>query len=78
MSRGPLRLHLSSHHDDGTPGTVVVVEVRDVRALVAQLHERDYPFMNPGLEEGPGPNMLSTQVIDPSSNRIRFFQRNAV
>jgi len=27
VARGPLVLHLSSHHDDGTPGTVVLVEM---------------------------------------------------
>ena len=29
VSRDGMRLHLSSHHDDGTPGTAVLVEVRN-------------------------------------------------
>src|SRR5579872_3653323 len=32
-----MRLHLSSHHDDGTPGTAVLVVVRNVEALHAEL-----------------------------------------
>lgn len=77
VSRGPLVLHLSSHHGDGTPGGVVLVEVTGIKELHEELHAKGYRFMNPGLEPGPGPNMLSTELIDPFSNLIRFFERNA-
>ena len=76
VSRGPLVLHLSSHHDDGTPGTAVLVEIRGVEELHAELHSRGYRFMNPGIEDGPG-NGRVLQVIDPASNRLRFFERRA-
>jgi predicted enzyme related to lactoylglutathione lyase len=72
VSRQGLRLHLSSHHDDGTPGTAVLVVVRNLDALHADLHKRGYPFLNPGIEpHGPGREM---QLIDPASNRIRFYE----
>jgi hypothetical protein len=29
--------------------------------------------MNPGIEPGPGRHTLSTELIDPFSNLIRFF-----
>jgi hypothetical protein len=48
-----------------------------LKELLNELHAKDYRFMNPGLEPGPGPNMLSTELIDPFSNLIRFFERNA-
>ena len=32
--------------------------------------------MNPGLDQGPGERMLSTELIDPFGNLIRFFERN--
>jgi len=54
VSRGGLVLHLSSHHDDGTPGSAVLVETTGVEALDAELCERNYPFLYPGLEPGPG------------------------
>lgn len=54
VSRDAMRLHLSSHHDDGTPGTVVLVVTTDVAGLHAELAAKDYPFLNPGLEPGPG------------------------
>jgi ribosomal-protein-alanine N-acetyltransferase len=75
VSRGDLVLHLSSHHDDGTPGTAVFIETRGVAALHEQLRTRRYPFLNPGLERvGHGIEMT---LIDPASNRLRFFERDA-
>lgn len=73
VSRDGMRLHLSSHHDDGTPGTAVLVEVRNIDALHTELHERGYPFFNPGIGPGPG-NVREMQLIDPASNRIRFYE----
>ena len=73
VSRDGVVLHLSSHHDDGTPGSVVLIEVRDLEGLHAELRDRPYPFFNPGLEPHPAGREL--QVIDPSSNRLRFFER---
>lgn len=73
VSRGPLVLHPSSHHGDGTPGAAVLVEIEDVEALHAELHTKDYPFLNPGIEpHGVGQEMV---LIDPASNEIRFFER---
>jgi extradiol dioxygenase family protein len=74
VSRGDLVLHLSSHHDDGTPGSAVLVETTGVEALWGELREHDYPFLNPGLEPGPGGGR-ELQLIDPASNRIRFYER---
>jgi hypothetical protein len=76
VSRGPLVLHLSTHHGDGTPGGVVLVEVWGIKDLHRELHAKGYRFMNPGLDEGPGDQMLSTELIDPFANLIRFFERN--
>ena len=74
VSRGELRLHLSSHHDDGTPGTVVLVVTYGVSDLHAELAAKNYPFLKPGLESGPGGNGLEMQLIDPASNRLRFYE----
>jgi hypothetical protein len=73
VSRGPLTLNLSSHHGDGTPGGVVLVYVDNLYALHQELHSRDYPFLNPGIEpHGAG---RETVLLDPASNQIRFFKR---
>lgn len=76
VSRGELVLHLSSHHDDGTPGGAVLVEIRGVDALQAELREKGDPFLNPGVGPGPGGGR-EMQVIDPASNRLRFYERPA-
>lgn len=73
VSRGELRLHLSSHHDDGTPGSAVLVMTSDLDALHSELHKRGYPFLNPGIEPGPAEGR-EMQLIDPASNRIRFYE----
>jgi catechol 2,3-dioxygenase-like lactoylglutathione lyase family enzyme len=73
VSRDDLRLHLSSHHDDGTPGTAVLIVLRNLDALQAELRTRGYPFLNPGVEPGPGGGR-EMQLIDPASNRIRFYE----
>src|SRR4051794_4800061 len=71
VSREDVRISLSSHHGDGTPGAVVIVVVDDASALHAELHSRDYPFMDPGIEaRGVGKEVT---VLDPASNQIRFF-----
>jgi len=76
VSRGELVLHLSSHHDDGTPGGVVFVEIQGLDALHAELREQGYPHLNPGIEPGPGEGR-QMELIDPSSNRLRFYERPA-
>jgi len=73
VSRTGLRLHLSSHHDDGTPGTAVLITVRDVDALHAELRTRRYPVLNPAVEPGPAGGR-ELQLIDPACNRLRFFE----
>ena len=63
VSRDGMRLHLSSHHDDGTPGTAVLVEVRNIDALHSELRKRGYPFFNPGIAMVRGASR-EMQLID--------------
>jgi catechol 2,3-dioxygenase-like lactoylglutathione lyase family enzyme len=76
ISRDSLVLQLSSHHDDGTPGSAVLVHTRGVDALHRELAGRRYPFLSPAVEPGPGGGR-ELQLIDPASNRIRFYERPA-
>jgi hypothetical protein len=70
-------LHLSSHHDDGTPGNAVLIETQGVDALHTELAGKGYPYLNPGVEPGPG-HGREMQLIDPASNRLRFWERPPV
>ena len=38
----------------GPRGTVVLVVTRGLDEFHAELHSRNYPFMNPGVESAPG------------------------
>ena len=70
VSRGSLALHLSEHHGDGTPGSAVYVETRDVRAFHAELSSKAYPYLNPGI----GVDEIGTcmTLLDPFGNTLRF------
>lgn len=75
VSRGALVLHLSSHHDDGTPGGAVLVEATGLADLHAELRAKGYRFLNPALEAGELGHEMT--LIDPASNRLRLLERAA-
>jgi catechol 2,3-dioxygenase-like lactoylglutathione lyase family enzyme len=70
VSRGGMVLHLSEHHGDGTPGTAVYVETSAVRAYHAELQEKGYRYLNPGV----GVDEIGTcmTLLDPFGNTLRF------
>lgn len=72
ISRAGLRLHLSEHAGDATPGGNMVVNIRGIRAFHAELLARNYRYMRPGLERRDWG--LEVTVIDPFNNRIRFIE----
>lgn len=70
ISRGGLELHLSEHHGDGTPGSAVYVETQGVRAYHAELQEKEYAYLNPGVSVDEIGTCLT--VLDPFGNTLRF------
>ncbi|AMJ63804.1 glyoxalase superfamily protein [Bosea sp. PAMC 26642] len=71
VSRSGLKLHLSEHHGDASPGSNVFVRMKGVDAYRAELIGKRYSYSKPGIQEdGPGGRML--EVPDPFGNRIRF------
>ena len=73
VSRAGLVLHLSEHHGDGTPGSVVFVEMVGIRALHAELIAKRYRYFRPGLEEES--YGLTMSVADGFGNGLRFCER---
>jgi catechol 2,3-dioxygenase-like lactoylglutathione lyase family enzyme len=71
VSRDGLRLHLSEHHGDGTPGSVAYVVVSGVRDLHRELNDRQYRHNRPGLVVQDW-GMTELPVIDPFGNRLIF------
>lgn len=74
VHRDDAELDLSEHHGDGTPGTVVRVPVRDVRALRTELLPRLAPRQRPGVEDD-APGGATMTVLDPFGNALRFCER---
>ena len=75
VSRGDLVLHLSEHHGDGTPGTIVYVPTKGVRDLHAELASKEYPHLRPGVETDG--EIACLQLLDPFGNTLRFEERPA-
>lgn len=71
VSRAGLVLHLSEHYGDGTPGSVVYVQMEGVEEFHRELTAKDYGYLRPGLNH-TGHNTVELNVIDPFGNRIRF------
>ncbi|MGH6790727.1 MAG: glyoxalase superfamily protein [Pseudolabrys sp.] len=73
VSRGNLLLHLSEHHGDGTPGSVVYVYMKGIAELHRELNDKNYRHNHPGLEQMPW-GMTQMTVTDPFNNRICFAE----
>lgn len=73
VSRDSLRLHLSEHHGDGSPGIHILVEMTGVEELHREVSSKGYGFMKPGLQdEFYGARAM--HVIDPFGNRVSFTE----
>lgn len=73
VSRSSAKVHLSEHHGDGTPGSVVWIAVDDIKALHAELAGKDYRYAKPGCPED-GPGGPGFELDDPFGNTLRFAQ----
>jgi catechol 2,3-dioxygenase-like lactoylglutathione lyase family enzyme len=72
VSRDGLRLHLTEHHGDTTPGTRVFVAMHGLDDLHAELLAKDYP-MKPGIHTVDWGREIT--VIDPFNNRLTFCEQ---
>lgn len=73
VSSGALKIHLSEHSGDASPGGNMVVTMRGVEAFQKGLIAKNYKYNRPGLEKQDWG--LECQVIDPFGNRIRFMEQ---
>jgi catechol 2,3-dioxygenase-like lactoylglutathione lyase family enzyme len=75
VSRGGVRLHLSSFAGDGVSGGVVYVAVRDVDALHAEFRARGVPIDTGPVDQTWGNREM--YVKDADRNSLRFVQQDA-
>ncbi|WP_127499474.1 glyoxalase superfamily protein [Paenibacillus glycanilyticus] len=73
ISKGGIRLHLSEHHGDCSPGSAIRIEMTGIRELHKDLLDKKYKYARPGLEETPW-NTLECRIGDPFGNRIVFSE----
>lgn len=73
ISRGGMRLHLSEHHGDITPGTTVFVETHALRDFHAEITSENYTFNQPGIDPAPWGGIMM-ETTDPFANRLRFWE----
>ncbi|AFR09739.1 glyoxalase superfamily protein [Nocardiopsis alba] len=71
LRRDELVIDLSGHEGDGTPGSVLWVEVGDVHRLHEELSRSPHPRTPPEIDlEAPGGPTMT--IVDPFTNVIRF------
>jgi uncharacterized glyoxalase superfamily protein PhnB len=71
--RDGLRLFLSEHHGDGSPGAHVRIDVQGVKELHDELSAKGYRYMNPGIREQEW-GARELVVIDPFGNHLAFSE----
>ena len=73
VSRDGLRLHLTEHHGDTTPGTRIFIDMHGIETLHAELSAKNYPYARPGVETVDWGRELT--VTDPFGNRLTFCEQ---
>ncbi|CAN1724118.1 Bleomycin resistance protein [Hyphomicrobium sp. 1Nfss2.1] len=76
VSRADIKLHLSEHHGDASPGSTVFVWMRGIADYHRELTAKKYRYYRPGLEDAAWDAKMM-QVADPFGNRLRFSEPNA-
>jgi len=66
VSRSSLKLHLSEHYGDGTPGSVVYIRGANIAALAKELNAKQASFAR------PSPTDTAPKLTDPFGNVLRF------
>lgn len=71
ISRAGLRLHLTEHYGDATPGSAVFIWMRGIVAFQAELAAKDYRYAKPGLNDAPW-DAKTFMLTDPFGNKLTF------
>jgi len=76
VSRDGLVLHLSEHHGDGTPGSVVYLCVTGLADFHREISSKGYGYMKPGIGDS-GHGSIEVCVTDPFGNSLRINEQVA-
>lgn len=75
VSRTGLKLHLSEHHGDASPGSTVFIWMRGIAEYHRELTAKNYRYYRPGLDDAPWDAKVM-EVGDPFGNKLRFSEPN--
>ncbi|MGG1554842.1 glyoxalase superfamily protein [Paenibacillus ferrarius] len=70
---GALKLHLSEHYGDCTPGSAIRIEIQNLDAFHARLLSQHHAYSRPGIETTPW-QTREVRLTDPFGNRLVFFE----
>jgi catechol 2,3-dioxygenase-like lactoylglutathione lyase family enzyme len=76
VSRDACRIHLSEHHGDGTPGTVIRIEMPaegELEAYQQALRASGYKYYRPDVQDQEW-GTREMVVGDPFGNRLTFYR----
>lgn len=74
LRHGAIRLHLSGHFGDATPGSRVYVEASDVTGYAKSLEAKKYKHARPGLPCPTAWGKVELTITDPFGNRLTFAE----
>ena len=74
VERAGLKLHLSEHHGDSSPGSTTFVLIDGIKSFQAELTAKQYRYGRPSVVRQPWGQQM--EVYDPFGNRIRFCQKH--
>ncbi|MBK5005536.1 glyoxalase superfamily protein [Pseudomonas sp. S32] len=72
IQRDGLKVHLSEHHGDASPGSTLFIPMVNIERLRDELAAKRYGYGRPDIVEQGWGKVL--EVYDPFGNRIRFCQ----
>lgn len=75
VSLGKLKLHLSEHVGDCTPGGKVFVSCTGLKAWHKTIAAKNYKYYRPGIEEAFWGGICMT-LIDPFGNKLLFSEED--
>lgn len=74
VSRDALKLHLSEHVGDGTPGSTVFLAMTGIREFHREITSRPWKLYRPAVGQAPWGG-LCMDIADPFGNGLRFAEK---
>lgn len=71
VSKDDIKIHLTEHHGDATPGSGIFITCTDITAYCEKLKTKNYKFYKPAVKK-TFYNALCMSVTDPFGNRLSF------